>query len=267
MTLAMVFMGLLAATATAGPPALIAIVVDDLGYQPALDRAVLELDARIAVGVIPDAPGARRVALSAAKQGREALIHLPLSHAGPDDCQITLCPGPDWSVERMRQHLEWAAGQVPLAVGLNNHQGSLFTADAAATRRLVEGLVLLNRQRETPLFVVDSRTTPRSHLAPEAARAGIAVAQRRVFLDHERSPEAIAQAWSLLLARAREEGQAIAIAHPYPETLAFLGRALPGLETEKVRLVTISALVGQSTGQPEPSRGPGRARAVLPPRE
>ncbi|MFW5815759.1 MAG: divergent polysaccharide deacetylase family protein [Wenzhouxiangella sp.] len=255
-------MSLLASAATAGPSALVAVVIDDLGYQPALDRAALELDPRVAVGVIPDAPGARQVALAAAQQGREVLIHLPLSHAGPDDCQVTLCPGLDWSAERMHRHLEWAARQVPLAVGLNNHQGSAFTADAAATRRLVEGLVLLNRQREAPLFVVDSRTTPHSQLAHEAARAGIAVGQRRVFLDHDRSPEAIAGAWMRLLERARTSGQAIAIAHPYPETLAFLARVLPGLDAGDVALVTISELVKSPPGASSASQPPGLA---LPP--
>jgi polysaccharide deacetylase 2 family uncharacterized protein YibQ len=234
---------LMGSTPAADLPPRLALVIDDLGYQPALDQVVLNLDSRVAVAVIPDGPGAGAVALRAARQNREILIHLPLAHVGTDDCETATCPQGQWSAERMRRHLEWADTRVPGAVGLSNHQGSRFTADAAATRRLVEGLVLLNRQRQPPLFVIDSRTTPASHLAREASRAGLASAQRRVFLDHERSAEAIAAAWSRLIEHALAEGRAIAIGHPYPETLAFLARAIPALEQTGVRLVPLSSLL------------------------
>jgi polysaccharide deacetylase 2 family uncharacterized protein YibQ len=240
-------------------PQRLAIIIDDLGYQPALDRAVLELDPRVAVAVIPDGPGAGQIAVRAARQGREILIHLPLAHVGSDDCETAACPHRQWSAERMREHLEWAASRVPGAVGLSNHQGSRFTADAAATRRLVEGLVLLNRHRQPPLFVIDSRTTPASLLAHEAAQAGLASAQRRVFLDHERSAEAIAAAWALLMEHALADGRAIAIGHPYPETLAFLARAIPALDQSRVRLVPLSSLLER----PGPaSLMPGQADAL-----
>lgn len=261
-TLALLGLSLLTSTAEAGRPAQLAIIIDDLGYQPELDRAVLDLDPRLAVAVIPDGPGAREIALQAARQGRETLIHLPLAHVGSGDCETALCPRREWSAERMRLHLEWAGSQVPGAVGLSNHQGSLFTADAAATRRLVEGLVLLNRQRQPqpPLFVIDSRTTPESHLAQEAIRAGIRTGQRQVFLDHERSSEAIALAWIVLIERALAEGRAIAIGHPYPETLEFLARAIPALEGTEVQLVPVSSLLDSAV--PAALR-PGQAAALF----
>lgn len=259
-TLALMWLSLLASAAEAARTAQLAIIIDDLGYQPELDRAVLDLDPRLAVAVIPEGPGAREIALYAAQQGRETLIHLPLAHVGSVDCQTALCPRREWSAKRMRLHLEWAGAQVPGAVGLSNHQGSRFTADAAATRRLIEGLVLLNRQRPTPLFVIDSRTTPDSHLAREAIRAGIMAAQRQVFLDHERSSEAIALAWIRLIERVRVEGRAIAIGHPYPETLEFLAQAIPALEDAGVELVPVSALLDRAI---QALQRPGQAATLV----
>lgn len=255
---------LIIAPVAAGPPARIAIVIDDLGYRPELDQAVLNLDARIAVAVIPGGPRSREVAGQAAQQGREVLIHLPLAHAASGICEAAPCPRREWSAERMRMHLEWADRQVPRAVGLNNHQGSLFTADEASTRRLVEGLVLLNRQREKPLFLIDSRTTPHSHLAREAMRAGIAAGQRHVFLDHERSPEAIARAWGRAIERAMDKGHAIAIGHPYPETVEFLAGVVTTLDGSAVGLVPVSELVAPAELGLTPPGQAAAARAYRP---
>ncbi|MFP4207692.1 MAG: divergent polysaccharide deacetylase family protein [Wenzhouxiangella sp.] len=244
---------LLIAHAAADGAGRIAIIIDDLGYQQALDRAVMALDTRIAVAVIPDGPAALPAAEEALTQGREILIHLPLTHYS-GACEAIHCPRREWSPERMRQHLAWAARQVPGAVGLSNHQGSKFTADTAASRRLIEGLVLLNNERQHPLFVVDSRTTALSQLAHEAARAGIGQAQRRVFLDHERNPEAIEMAWRRLLQHARSDGYALAIGHPYPETIAFLAQAIPSLSDGEPTLVPVSVLVEQ-VDRARPSTG------------
>jgi polysaccharide deacetylase 2 family uncharacterized protein YibQ len=42
---------------------------------------------------------------------------------------------------------------------------------------------------------------------------------------------------------ARKNGAAVGIGHPYPATLAFLEREIPGLVDEGIELVTISELV------------------------
>jgi polysaccharide deacetylase 2 family uncharacterized protein YibQ len=42
---------------------------------------------------------------------------------------------------------------------------------------------------------------------------------------------------------ARKRGQAVAIGHPFPETLEVLEKALPGLEEQGFELVTIGELL------------------------
>ena len=236
---------LLPATLIAETPR-IAIVIDDLGYLSKNDREVLALDRRIGVAIIPDGPLAPVISRIAARQQRDVLIHLPLSGMRHDNCDFgATCPDPDWSPKRMAGHLHWASRRVENAIGINNHQGSRFTADQQAVGNLVLGIALLDQMHQLPLFVLDSRTTPRSQLESEAANVGLATIRRNVFLDHDRCPAAIEQAWRQLLELSRRNGSAVAIGHPHPETIDFLARSLPELETENVELVPISRLVAQ----------------------
>ena len=44
---------------------------------------------------------------------------------------------------------------------------------------------------------------------------------------------------------ARERGSAVAIGHPYPETLEVLEETLPALAGEGIELVPLSRLIGR----------------------
>lgn len=231
------------ADALAEPPR-IAIVIDDMGYQAGHDRAILALDPRIAVAVIPEAPDAVSVSDRAVRQGRELLIHLPLEGLVHDNCQPALtCIGRDWSVARIQQHLDGALDRVDGAVGINNHQGSRFTRDADAVARLVSGIERVGRRRGQALFVLDSRTVVDTRLEQTALEAGLAATRRQVFLDHRHDPESIRMAWEDLLDLARYHGSALAIGHPRRFTIDFLEEILPTLAAENVELVPPSALL------------------------
>lgn len=45
---------------------------------------------------------------------------------------------------------------------------------------------------------------------------------------------------------ARERGSIIAIGHPYPSTLEFLERELPGLAAQGIELVAVSEILRDS---------------------
>ncbi|MEW8145304.1 MAG: divergent polysaccharide deacetylase family protein, partial [Candidatus Thiodiazotropha endolucinida] len=51
-----------------------------------------------------------------------------------------------------------------------------------------------------------------------------------------------------LLLKARSQGHAIGIAHPYPKTLAVLQEELPKLKLQGIELVPVSELI--NTGRP-----------------
>ncbi len=224
----------------------IAVVMDDLGYQHGLDQAIMALDSRVVVAIIPEAPAATRLARQAGEQGREVLIHLPLAGVYQDNCEPALtCMGLDWPLEKVTRHLADALMRVDNAVGINNHQGSRFTRDHTAVAGLVNGLRQLNVEQERNLFVLDSRTVPDTVLEDKALAAGLAATRRHVFLDHYIDSERIEQAWNQLLAMARARGAAVAIGHPHRETIEFLNQALPQLADQGIELVPVSALTRQ----------------------
>ena len=92
------------------------------------------------------------------------------------------------------------------------------------------------------MFVLDSRTVADSYLESVARQAGLPAARRRVFLDHDNDPRAIARAWEDLIMLARRHGDAVAIGHPRQNTLAFLREQLPLLEAQGLELVAVSEL-------------------------
>src|SRR5690606_23829095 len=105
---------------------------------------------------------------------------------------------------------------VPHVRGVNNHMGSLITRHPGHMTWLMQDLA------RDGLFFVDSYTHPQSVALEMAREGGVPAARRDVFLDHVAEPEAIAHQFRRLLARARSDGHAIGIGHPYPATLAFL---------------------------------------------
>ena len=64
-----------------------------------------------------------------------------------------------------------------------------------------------------------------------------------MFLDNERSQKEIFNQFQLLIERARRNGMALGIGHPYPETIAVLERQLPQLAFYGVTLVPVSELI------------------------
>jgi hypothetical protein len=138
-----------------------------------------------------------------------------------------------------------AIASVPGATGLNNHQGSLATAD----RRVVKAVLSVVRDRG--LFFLDSRTSASSVAEEEARRIGLATIPRDVFLDDTRAeaaaeggaPEALATAWARALGIAASRGHAVVIGHPHAATVDFLAGRLPELGKRKVLRVRVSELV------------------------
>jgi uncharacterized protein len=142
--------------------------------------------------------------------------------------------------------------KVPHASGVNNHMGSVLTARADPMRIVMEELA--GRR----LFFLDSRTTAKTVAYRLAREAGVPSAERDVFLDDVAEKKAIAAQLARLETLATRHGSAIAIGHPYPETVEALLAWLPGLEDEGFELVPASRLAGLS------AIPKSRPRAALP---
>jgi len=218
-------------------------VIDDVGNADGSLERLARLEGPLAVAVLPGAPRAREAAALAKRKGWDLLVHLPMEGArGPAEPE-TISSG-DGDAEIARR-VAAAIDRVDGASGLNNHQGSLATAD----RRVVRAVLSVVRQRG--LFFLDSRTSAASVAAEEARALGLATIPRDVFLDDARAeasaeggaPEALATAWSRALGLAASRGHAVVIGHPSASTVDFLAVSLPALDGRGVLRVKVSELV------------------------
>lgn len=216
----------------------IAIIIDDLGYHLAAGRRAVALPGPVACAILPGTPGSATLARAAWESGKEVLLHLPLQSVDYDGVaepgSITL----DTTREAFADTFASAIATVPFAVGVNGHRGSLLTRHPGHMGWLMEEIL-----RAGGLYFVDSYTTHRSVALQIASERGVPAIKRDVFLDSDPAPEMVEQEFERLKALAREHGLAVAIGHPYPATLAFLERAIPGLVEDGIDLVPLRELI------------------------
>lgn len=227
----------------------LAIVIDDVGYRPA-DQAVMRLPLPVTVAILPVAPHAARMAEQAAKQQRDALIHMPMQPRGSTRVEAgALHTGMDAAA--VRRTLEQALQVVPHARGLNNHMGSAATADPALMQLLMQEL------KARHLLFLDSRTTAATVAESTARRFGVPTLRRTVFLDDSNSLTKVQAEFQRAVSMARHKGWAVAIGHPRPNTLKVLQEGLSHLPAD-VQLISLRALIAELPAdgkQPAPSTG------------
>ncbi len=223
--------------ASVAQPAIV-VLIDDVGDNLAKGRAAVELPGPVTYAVLPHSPHGRALARQATAEGKEVMLHAPMENTH----QRPLGPGAltrDLSEEQFKRVLNRDLDTVPGVVGLNNHMGSLLTR----LRPQMDWVMEVAEARK--LFFVDSRTTPETVAWKAARDRGIAWLQRDIFLDHERTTEFVHQQFQKTIAIARKTGSAIAIGHPYSVTVDYLKRALPQLDEQGIRLLTVSALINE----------------------
>lgn len=226
----------LAACLAAGPSPAVAILIDDIGYQPGADLAALGLPGAYSYAVLPHAPHSARFVAAARALRRDSLLHLPMEAERRNELLGPDALTNDMSDTALRRTFSAALASVPAVVGINNHMGSRLTREQRPMDVLARQLAA-----QPGLFFVDSRTTARTVAASTMRKRGVPTLERDVFLDNQRRPAAIRRQLATLVARAKRRGYALGIGHPYRETLAVLRAWRPA--ADEVRLVPVSSLL------------------------
>lgn len=229
------------ASAPRGPR--LAIVVDDLGYEPVRDAEWLDFPEKITVSVIPFGPSSRSVAASARSRGHGVILHVPMEPESPaEDRTAPFRLRRGMRPEEMEEAFSRMAQDVPQANGASNHMGSAFTSDPEAMSVFA---AILGRRG---FYFVDSMTTGSTVGLEAAGRVGVPAVRRDVFLDDDARPAEMERQWEKALALAKERGEAVLVCHARRETRKALLDLLPGLRKEGIRLVTVEELlVAQDT--------------------
>jgi polysaccharide deacetylase 2 family uncharacterized protein YibQ len=212
------------------------VVIDDMGDHPVLAKNLMELPFPVTLAILPHRPRTKAIEALAVEHGTEIILHQPMQPGS----YPRVNPGPgavfiDMDAVRIKTLVSENLAQLPHVVGVNNHMGSAFTSDTAGMEAVMPVL------KSKGLFFLDSVTSPVS-AAPEAARkAGVRYYRRAVFLDNVRNVRAILGQLKTAERHALKTGRAIAIGHPYGETLDAL-RAFAKERDGRVAIVSLTEL-------------------------
>ncbi|MBI6854356.1 divergent polysaccharide deacetylase family protein [Pseudomonas cichorii] len=217
------------------PPAIyLSLIIDDLGQNPARDSRTLALPGPVTLAIMPDTPHATDFARQAHAAGKTVMLHMPMDPAtGPYAWH------PGLPLPELESRLNAALLKVPYAAGINNHMGSRMTSEPVAMAWLMEEL------QRRHMFFVDSRTSAKTVAAAAAQRIGLASVSRDVFLDDERTAEAITRQLQIAIKLAHKQGSVVIIGHPYPVTLDVLERELPKLKAQGIEWIELRHMISE----------------------
>ncbi|MCF6209131.1 MAG: divergent polysaccharide deacetylase family protein [Gammaproteobacteria bacterium] len=215
----------------------ISIIIDDLGNLRDRDLRAIRLPWAITYAFLPHTPHARELANLANSLNKEVMMHLPMEalerkRLGPGG--LTL----DMTRQQFLHQLRDDIAAVPHLAGINNHMGSLLTQHPGHMHWLMQEL-----GEHDALYFVDSYTTKTSVAIQAANENWVPNIRRDVFLDSDRDPAKIRAELRRTVRLAREHGIALAIGHPYPETLEVLEQELPLLAAKGIDILPVSQLL------------------------
>jgi uncharacterized protein len=213
----------------------IVLIIDDLGFDgQSLDR-LMALDPNVNLAILPNGTRTSEFAEKLHARGFEILCHLPMQprgHETPGRNAIMASMTDAEIASTTRQNIE----AVPYARGVNNHMGSLATADRRVMTSVIGAL-------PDGMYFIDSRTGGSSVAATVAREMNVRTATRNVFLDDVQTERSVRKQLAELASAAEKRGVAIGIGHPYAVTLRVLADELPALRERGFTLVRASTVV------------------------
>ena len=256
--------------------AIVSIVIDDVGDGRAAGLRAIELPGSLTYAILPHTAHGATLARLAHSLDKEVIVHMPMeSIAGKPLGRGGLTA--NLSRQQFEQRTLAALISVPHAQGLSNHMGSRLTT----MQRPMQWLMNILVAKKNWMFL-DSRTTAESVAEATARELGVRTTFRDVFLDNEVNVEAIRARLRELIDKARAHGSAVAIGHPYPQTLQVLAEELPLLvpfaskreanrtfgnvtndHPRSVRLVSLSRLIAMRSRRTAQTVPQGRHFNVL----
>jgi polysaccharide deacetylase 2 family uncharacterized protein YibQ len=233
-------------------PPIVAIVIDDIGYDRKIANRMLSLDAPLTFSVLPHGPHSIQFASEARAKGHEIMLHLPMEpnefpEINPGPGALLLQMSPDEFIGQLNSNLDL----IPGLKGVNNHMGSGISTSPEHMRQIFSVL------KKRGLYYIDSRTTAETVARPSAQLLKLPFAERDIFIDHVEDEKFIRSQLKTLIQRAQEQGYAVGIGHPHEVTHRVLTEYLSLLK-EKVALVPASMVVEAET-QAQLAKAPATA--------
>lgn len=218
----------------------IAFVIDDLGEYEIGALELKKIGVPITASILPESRRAHDEAKWIKEYNLHAMIHIPMQPRNSNGLRyspqktITL----NSSDAEIRALIRKAKEIIPHAAGVNNHMGSLVTADRDVMERFLKIL------KEEGLFFFDSKTIAGTVGYNLAKRFGIKTAIRDVFLDDgEKSYTNAVGEIKRLVDKALQNGKAIAIGHPHQTTFRAIKDSIKFIKEKGINIVYLSELL------------------------
>ena len=223
---------------TAQVSAQLVVIIDDIGNSYSLGNAMVELDAPLTLAFLPHTPHAKTLANKANLLHKDVILHAPMENT----VKAALGPGAltkALTETEFKLTLKKAIASIPHVQGINNHMGSELTQNKQSMQWVMETL------KGEDLFFVDSLTSPKSVAYQQAVKYQLPALRRHIFLDNNKSTQALTKQWNKAIKIAHKTGRAILIGHPYRESHASLAQQIPKLAAQNVEVISASELLLQ----------------------
>ena len=217
----------------------ICLVIDDFGYahNETID-GYFAMEKDFTVAIIPGHLYSQSLGKIADSLGFEIIIHMPMEPYNYDNLsEKGFILSESLNASEVEERIDLAFLEIPMAVGMNNHQGS----KAMANLQLMKNVARSLKKRDK--FFLDSFTNPESRGFITMRRFGVKTELRQVFLDHIEDTLYIQNQLDSLVQLSHSMDVAIGIGHVKPITLEILKREIPRLKSEGYRFVSLSKIV------------------------
>ena len=183
------------------------IVLDDGGHNLNHLQPFLNLDIPLTIAVLPELAYSKESALRIKNSGKTLILHQPMQaiSLSTDPGPSAIMPG--MSAEQIRNLLTKNLDSLGIKIGLNNHEGSLITADSNAMK------VVMEICKERGMFFLDSRTNSQSVCKSVASEYGVKLYERNIFLDNTPNQADMIAMFKSGIEGAKKNGSVIMIGH------------------------------------------------------
>jgi polysaccharide deacetylase 2 family uncharacterized protein YibQ len=220
------------------PKGTIGLIIDDFGYRnDDVSNGFLKLNAKLTYAVIPGHKYSTYFGKKAINKGYEIIVHMPLENLSNFEGEDEFVLRTSMNSKTLQDRLRAAFGQIPAAIGMNNHQGSKASADKHVMSNIARVL------KDKDLFFIDSRTTTETVAESTMEVYNVPTSRRNVFLDNESDENKITAQMLLLSQMAEEKGSAIGIGHVRPKTLKVLQKQIPALQKKGFKFEFVSNML------------------------
>lgn len=204
----------------ANPGTKLVIIFDDGGHNMQQLEKCISLPFPVTVAVLPRLAHSKEAADRVRATGNEVMLHQPMQSVNLKVDPGAGFIGPSMGEQEIRSILFQNVLEVGPVAGINNHEGSLITADADKM------FYVMKFCSDEGIWFLDSRTNADTKVPYVAGALGYSYYERNIFLDNKKTRENIIAEFVKGVNFANKNGVAIMIGHVWSADI------LPGVLRE-----------------------------------